>query len=92
MQDYNRSGCSEELLTESLQEPYIRKLERANNGTLFRVVVCPQHIQDHNQFGNPISIEFHLFKQDLILVGHYRICDQFHIYDMYTIHIFNIQF
>ncbi|MBA0728505.1 hypothetical protein Golax_001401, partial [Gossypium laxum] len=32
----NRSGCSEELLSGNSQEPYNGKLERANNGTLFR--------------------------------------------------------
>ncbi|MBA0775031.1 hypothetical protein Gotri_010196 [Gossypium trilobum] len=50
MQNHNQSGCSEELLTGSLQEPYNRKLERAYNETLFRAVVCPQHMQDHNQY------------------------------------------
>ncbi|MBA0625644.1 hypothetical protein Godav_003424, partial [Gossypium davidsonii] len=53
--DHNRSGCSEELLTGSSQEPYNGKLERAKNRTLFRAMMCPQHMQDHNQFGNPLA-------------------------------------
>ncbi|MBA0763977.1 hypothetical protein Gotri_013365 [Gossypium trilobum] len=84
MQNHNQSGCFEELLTGSLQEPYNEKLERANNETLFRAVVCPQHMQDHNQFGNPVSIEFHIFKRDFILIGHCRICEYFHIHDNNT--------
>ncbi|MBA0765924.1 hypothetical protein Gotri_015025 [Gossypium trilobum] len=77
MQDHNQSGCSEELLTESSQEPYNRKLMRAYNGTLFQAIVCLQHMQDHNQYGNPVSIEFHLFKRDLILVRYIWICVQY---------------
>ncbi|MBA0759089.1 hypothetical protein Gotri_022014 [Gossypium trilobum] len=44
MQDHNRSGCSEEILTGSLQELYNGKLKRANLRTLFRAMVCPQHM------------------------------------------------
>ncbi|MBA0768724.1 hypothetical protein Gotri_017507 [Gossypium trilobum] len=85
MQYHNQSGCSEELLTGSSQEPFNEKLMRANNGTLFQAVVCPQHMQDHNQYGNPVSIEFHLFKRDLMLVNHRRICDYFYIQNNNTI-------
>ncbi|MBA0765733.1 hypothetical protein Gotri_014886 [Gossypium trilobum] len=55
-------------------------------------MVCLQHIQDHNQFGNLVSIEFHLFKRDLTFIRLCRICNQFHINSNYTIHIYNIQF
>ncbi|MBA0781317.1 hypothetical protein Gotri_002251 [Gossypium trilobum] len=41
MQDHNRSGCFEELLTGSSQEPYNGKLERSNMVTLFRAMMCP---------------------------------------------------
>ncbi|MBA0767531.1 hypothetical protein Gotri_016404 [Gossypium trilobum] len=93
MHNHNQSGCSEELLTGSSQEPYNRKLVRANNRMLFRAVVCLQHMQDHNQFGNPLSIEFHLFKRDLILVRHCRICDHIYTWKLYKSHtlIFNLK-
>ncbi|MBA0773367.1 hypothetical protein Gotri_008646 [Gossypium trilobum] len=48
---------------------------------LLRAMVHLQHMQDHNQFGNHVSIKFNIFKRDFILIGHCRICEYFHIHD-----------
>ncbi|MBA0781899.1 hypothetical protein Gotri_002780 [Gossypium trilobum] len=52
-------------------------------------MVCPQHMQDHNQYGNPVSNRISSIQTGLnIFQALSHICNPFHVYGNYMIHIY----